>query len=85
MSPDGADFEDVRKLGKRYDRAMRGIIREGFDAGLFRPIGDERTVAAMVVGLMNSAVRWHRTTSLEAARRMAASMTDLVLGGLETR
>jgi AcrR family transcriptional regulator len=76
-------LEDVRKLGRRYDRAVRGIIREGFDAGLFREIADERTVAAMVVGLMNSSVRWQRTTSVDAARRTAAAMAELVLGGLE--
>lgn len=77
-------LEHVRELGQRYDRAVRGVIREGMDAGIIREIGDERTIASMIIGLMNSSVRWQRTTSVQAARKTAAIMTDLILGGLET-
>jgi TetR/AcrR family transcriptional regulator, cholesterol catabolism regulator len=78
-------MNEVRGIAKRYDDAISRIIHEGVECGAFRRIADDRTVAFMVVGMMNSSVRWLRAASIEKALQTAEEMCDLCVGGLEIR
>jgi TetR/AcrR family transcriptional regulator, cholesterol catabolism regulator len=76
-------MDELRQLAKRYDAAIRQIIHEGAEIGAFKQFDNDRAVAFMIVGMINSSVRWLRGPSIKKALQTADAMFDVVIGGLQ--
>jgi AcrR family transcriptional regulator len=46
----------------RYEHFLRGILKEGQDAGVIDPDVDARISSLMILGVLNSYMRWYRPT-----------------------
>jgi len=65
----------------RFDRLFRGIIQEGIEAGVFRPV-DTTVVTFALMGMHNWLILWYREEGRLSPQEIAAIFVDLVLNGL---
>jgi TetR/AcrR family transcriptional regulator, cholesterol catabolism regulator len=68
-------------LRQRYLDTVRGVIRAGVDAGLFRPV-DVDVDALLMFGSAQWAWTWFRPGGPKTAEQVGSALVDLVLGGL---
>lgn len=72
----------VRQWGRRYEAAIAAVIAEGASDGSLRDVGDARTVARAIVGMVNSMVSWYRPGSKNAKVAIAEILSGVVLDGV---
>ena len=65
----------------RFDRAIRQIVRQGMDEGLFRQ-GDPKLLTFAILGAMNWIPRWFNPTGTAQSDEIGEAFADFVLGGL---
>jgi len=68
----------------RYDHLWRGLIREGVEANLFRPV-DEAVATFALLGVQNWMITWFRQDGRFTARQLADQFCDLFINGLRVR
>jgi len=68
----------------RYDHLWRGLIREGVEANLFRPV-DEAVATFALLGVQNWMITWFRQDGRFTARQLADQFCDLFINGLHVR
>jgi AcrR family transcriptional regulator len=76
------EMTEVRIAARRYDLTVTRIVEEGIESGTLKPLADARTVTAMILGMVNSSVRWLRQPTVAESLRIADVMAELVLGGV---
>jgi len=68
----------------RYDHLWRGLIREGVEANLFRPV-DEAVATFALLGVQNWMITWFRQDGRFTARQLADQFCDLFINGVRVR
>lgn len=71
----------ILKLRNEYERALRGLIAEGIETGVFREV-DPGTAALAILGALNWTVKWFRSSGRKTATEIGAEFADLLVGGL---
>lgn len=66
---------------RRYEELFRGILREGIEAGDFRPV-DVGAVADALLGMLNWMHQWYRPDGRLTPQQIAEVFADLALRGL---
>jgi AcrR family transcriptional regulator len=75
-------MEEIRREGKRYEQAVIRIVHEGIESGDLRPVADEKLLAYMIIGMMNSSARWLRQPTRKTAMTAANAMAEVIVSGL---
>ncbi len=65
----------------RYEHALRSVVAEGIEAGVFRAV-DPRVAAWTILGALNSTVTWFRRGGSRSAKELGTSMADVLVRGL---
>ncbi|MCW2737960.1 TetR/AcrR family transcriptional regulator [Nocardioides sp.] len=74
---------DMRRLNRRYDEAVIGIIEEGLHDGTIRAVGSARTIAFGLIGMVNWTHRWFEPSEDEdAALRIGQTFSAMLLDGV---
>jgi AcrR family transcriptional regulator len=74
----------MRSLNRRYDKAMTGIIEDGYQDGTLRDVGPPEIVAFGIIGMMSWTSRWYEPSKpRHDMSDIRATFADLVLKGLE--
>lgn len=68
----------ARDLVRDIEAEWAGLLRRGMDAGAF-PERDEKLLARLVLGLVNSVWRWYRTSGQMTLPELAEFVTDAAL------
>lgn len=77
--------KDMIALQRRFDKAIRGIIQQGFDEGtLVLPVKDARIVANGIIGMCTWSHRWFHP-KMDGAEQVADIFTATLLQGLTPR
>jgi AcrR family transcriptional regulator len=74
--------EEMKSLSRRFDIAVVKILKAGLDGGWFRSKGDERLIAAGVIGMCNWSHRWYEPGRKQDRAHIAEVFSDMVLNGL---
>jgi AcrR family transcriptional regulator len=80
---DGEWMTTVLDWNSTYFKLVRGVIKEGIDAGEFRtplPVG---IVANCIIGMINSSNMWFRPDGLLDADEIGRGMAAILLDGLQ--
>ena len=72
----------VREWGRRYEAAIASVITQGGEDGSLGHVGDPRTVARAIVGMVNSMAVWYSPHGRVDGQAVAEIMSGLVLDGL---
>jgi len=81
--PQSGWAREMRRLAKRFDEAVIGIVQAGIDDGSFKRVGDNARLAAFgIIGMCNWSHRWFRPGAGEGADKVGAVFADMVLDGL---
>ena len=73
---------EMRSMNRRFDKAVLNILGEGLADGTFRSSGDERLLAAAVIGMCNWSHRWYEPGRGPNRETVVKVFTDMVLNGL---
>lgn len=79
LSDDGA--KQFRALKSKIDQAMRALIQSGIDDGSIAPV-DVKVAAFTLAGALNWPARWYDPAGPMSPDAIAASMVDLLIGGI---
>jgi AcrR family transcriptional regulator len=79
LSPEAA--RELRARKKQIDLALRGLIKAGIADGSIAPV-DVKLAAFSLAGALNWPARWHDPEGPTPVEAIAATMVDIVLGGL---
>ncbi len=82
LSPEGA--LRFRALKREVDQSMRRLIEAGIADGSIAPV-DVRLAAFTLAGALNWPARWQDPNGSISAEATAASMVDLLIGGIRSR
>lgn len=74
----------IVKLRNDYEHAVRKIIAEGVESGVFRRV-DPGTTALAILGALNWTVKWFRRDGSKSAAQIGSEFADLLVGGLRQR
>ena len=64
-----------------YEGAFRQLLRQGVDAGAFRPV-DPRIAGATILGALNWTAKWYRPEGDRTPRQLAEELAELLLRGV---
>jgi TetR/AcrR family transcriptional regulator, cholesterol catabolism regulator len=78
-------LKHVKQMAQRYDSAIRKIVTDGMNEGLFHKVADPATVARGIVGMLNSTSTWFKPQSPDDADRVAEVFSVLIFNGLAVR
>jgi AcrR family transcriptional regulator len=67
---------------RRYQDAVRGLIREAQQDGTFAPTGSPEVVSWMIFGLTTSLPTWFRPDGPKSAAEIADEVSTMILAGL---
>ena len=73
--------DEIMTKRDRYELGLRGLIRDGVDAGEFTPC-DPALVARAILGAVNWPALWFRPDGGESAAGVAAALSEYLLRGL---
>lgn len=74
---------DMKKLSKRFDKAVIAIVQEGLDDGSFKPNGGTAPLIAFgIIGMCNWSHRWFKPSGKLGAEVVGNSFAALILDGL---
>jgi TetR/AcrR family transcriptional regulator, cholesterol catabolism regulator len=76
---------EMRSLNRRFDKAVVTILRDGLDDGSLRAAGDERLLAAALIGMCNWSHRWYEPGKGYDRDAIVQAFSDMVLNGLTAR
>jgi AcrR family transcriptional regulator len=79
LSP--AHLKTVIVRRDRFDRAMRQVLQQGMDAGVFRP-GDPKLLVFAVLGAVNWIPRWYAPAGPSTSQDIADVFADYLIAGL---
>lgn len=71
-----------RRFDRGIERAVAGIVEQGYAEGSFRPAGPARMVAFGILGMLNWSHRWFSPDGAQPAEAIGAIFADLILSGL---
>lgn len=74
--------QDMWGLNQRYEAAVHGVVQQGIDEGVFKPLGTSRVLAYGIIGMVNWSHRWFRPEGPSSASEIGAAFTEIVLKGL---
>ena len=74
----------IVELRNEYEHAVRRIIAEGVESGVFRKV-DPGTAAMAILGALNWTVKWFRRDGDKPAEQIGREFADLLVGGLLKR
>ncbi len=74
----------IVRLRNEYEHALRRIIVEGVETGVFRDL-DPGTAALAILGALNWTVKWFRQDGGKSAKQIGTDFADLLIGGLKSR
>lgn len=74
-------YREVVRKRDRYERALRRILRDGADAGIFAPC-DEKLIAFAILGAMNWTIRWFRPEGPRPIEDVAREFARFLVRGL---
>ncbi|WP_144126597.1 TetR/AcrR family transcriptional regulator [Catellatospora sichuanensis] len=69
---------------RRYQEAVRGLIRQAQQDGVFSPVASPEVVSWSIFGVTNSLHTWFRPDGPKPAETIARELADFVLAGLKT-
>lgn len=75
-------FAEFREMDGRYMAAVEGLLAEGAETGEFSLAGDPRTVARLIVGMLDWMQHWFTPRGEEADLALADEVFATALGGL---
>ena len=64
-----------------YEGAYRQLLRQGVEAGLFRPV-EPRIAGATILGALNWTAQWYRPEGDRTPRQLAEELAELLLRGV---
>lgn len=70
----------VLRMRDGYEETLRGIIRDGIDAGEFREL-DVRLAARAIISCLNWMARWWRPNGPDSAEKIASDYVQLIIRG----
>jgi AcrR family transcriptional regulator len=75
---------EMRKINRRFDDAVIGIVQSGMDDGSLRAVSPARVVAYGIIGMLNWTHRWYRDKdgTLPDAGAIGAAFADTLVNGL---
>jgi AcrR family transcriptional regulator len=77
---------EMRRLNRRYDKAVIAIIQEGFDDGSIREVASAEIIAFGIIGSLNWTNRWFDPKSSKAsATEIGHAYSEMLLNGLATK
>lgn len=77
---------EMRRLGKQFDEAVRGIVQQGLDEGSLKsPTRDARLIANGVIGMCNWSHRWFHPEGEGAGAAVGAVFAAMVIEGLAAK
>jgi len=79
LSP--AHLKTVIVRRDRFDRAVRQVLQQGMDAGVFRP-GDPKLLAFAILGAVNWIPRWYAPAGPSTSQDIADRFADYLIAGL---
>jgi AcrR family transcriptional regulator len=84
---DGSEWgRAMRELGRRFDDAVIGIVRQGMDDGSLRAgKGSAKVIAYGLIGLCNWTHRWFDPSGPASAAEIAETYSAMILDGLVAR
>lgn len=85
MTEDTPWGQEMLQLSRRFDEAVRKIIQQGIDDGLFATDGDSRLIANGIIGICNWSYRWFNPERGDSSEAVGQIFGDLVLNGLRPR
>jgi AcrR family transcriptional regulator len=77
---------EMRKINRRFDEAVVGIVQAGMDDGTLRSVSPARVVAYGIIGMLNWTHRWYREVDgqLPDAEAIGLAFADTLVNGLRT-
>lgn len=73
----------MRQLNRRYEEAIIGIIRQGIDDGSLVAVGDPKTIAYGLLGMLGWTNRWFNPQeSTSTAEEIGNTFAEVFLAGL---
>ena len=75
-------LEDIIGKRDRYERIVRGIIRQGIRSGVFAPV-DPKLIAFAILGAVNWTARWYRPEGGKRPEQIAESYAAYFVRGLQ--
>ncbi|GAB4054579.1 TetR/AcrR family transcriptional regulator [Catellatospora paridis] len=69
---------------RRYQEAVRSLIRQAQQDGAFSPVASPEVVSWSIFGVTNSLHTWFRPDGPKPAETIARELADFVLAGLKT-
>ncbi len=72
----------LRDLQRRYNTLVESMIKQGIDAGEFKPGLDPRLVAYTVLGAVNWTHRWFTPGRARPTTEVVNVMAEILLGGM---
>ena len=85
MTDESKWSEEMVQLVRRFDNAVRKIIQQGMDDGLFASDGDARLIANGIIGICNWSYRWFNPERGDDGAAVGRIFGNLVLDGLRAR
>lgn len=70
----------VQRMRDGYEETLRGIIRNGIEAGEFREL-DVRLAARAIISCLNWMARWWRPNGPDPAEKIASDYVQLIIRG----
>lgn len=77
---DPAAKAKVQRMRDGYEEALRGIIRDGIQAGEFREL-DVKLAARAIISCLNWMARWWRPDGADSAEKIASDYVKLIIRG----
>ena len=82
-TPDASpQSRELKRLGKRYDAAVVGVVEEGVADGSFKLSATPTVIAYGIIGMLNWSHRWFKPAGAMSGRELGEALADMVLGGL---
>ena len=87
LSHVGTELEEwaqrMRRLNRRYEEALVGVVSDGVEEGTLQVTGEPRIVAYGLLGMFAWTHRWFNPqTSTVSAQQIAETFADTVIAGL---
>ena len=84
LAKDDASSTTLRRLARRFNSAVEGMLAAGIESGEFKPGLDPRLATNGILGALNWSHRWFRPGESLAPDDVAAVFVEMFLYGLTT-
>lgn len=73
----------IRRVARRYEDILRGVIEAGIATGELRRDLEPRLATLALLGMCNAAMEWYGREPNASVARIADAFTDLALSGMK--